>query len=186
MGRAGKSFYFSLTNMTLVGTASLDGGTPVRVRGKAWLDRQWGNWDNDDFDQWQWFSIQLYDQTEIMVFNFIRDGRTVAPFAEIVYPDGHQEHKQYFKLRTLGNWVSPKTKVSWSSGWEIDFLRKDIKLTVLPDFPDQEVTEALWEGGCAVTGTFEGRSVTGRAFYEERRKTWEDRRRELFKQGGMK
>lgn len=184
MGRNGRSFYYSLTNMNVSGkiTTHTDGRV-FNVRGKGWLDRQWGNWENEDFDKWQWFSIQLFNGMEIMFFNFISAGRSVSPVGEIVFPDGSQEHNLYFKIKTVNNWVSPKTRISWPSGWEINILRKDIKLFITPDMPDQEVNEALWEGGCSVRAIINGEEHLGRAFYEERRKTWEDRRRELFKQG---
>jgi predicted secreted hydrolase len=183
MGAKGESYYFSLTNMTVEGEVALNGAKPIHVRGRGWLDRQWGNWRTEDFDQWQWFSIQLSDETEIMVFNFKRGGRSITPVCEIHYPDGRQEHGVLFRIHTLDNWISPKTNVSWSSGWEIEMIGKDTRLKVTPDFPDQEINEALWEGGCRVEGTFEGKPVFGRAFYEERRKTWEDRKRDLQKQG---
>ena len=184
MGRSGQSFYYSLTNMNVAGTITTHtDGKVFKVRGKGWLDRQWGNWENEDFDKWQWFSIQLHNGMEIMFFNFISAGRSVSPIGEIVNADGSQEHNLHFRMKTVNNWVSPKTKISWPSGWEIEILRKDIKLFITPDMPDQEVNEALWEGGCSVRAIVNGEEVQGRAFYEERRKTWEDRRRELFKQG---
>lgn len=183
MGKKGESFYYSLTNMNVEGSISLLGGKPIKVRGRGWMDRQWGNWRTEDFDTWKWWSIQLFDDTEVMFFNFIRDGRNISPVGEIVHPDGTAEHNLLFRIKTLDNWVSERTGVSWSSGWEIKVMRRDIKFTIIPDFPNQEINEALWEGGCSVEGVLDGRQVYGRAFYEERRKTWEDRKRDLMKQG---
>lgn len=182
MGKFGKSYYYSLTDLTVAGKGRL-GQNQIKLRGKGWIDRQWGNWSNDDFDQWKWLSIQLGNGMEIMTFKFIRNGRSISPQCDIVMPDGTQEHKLRFTLDTVDNWVSPETEVSWSSGWILSIPEKNIELKISPDFPNQEVFEALWEGGCVVEGTMGEEKVWGRAFYEERRRTWEDRKRQLMGQG---
>lgn len=183
MGRDGESYYFSLTNCTVAGTLSLQGEPEVKVGGLGWIDRQWGNWKTADFEKWQWFSIHLFNKTEIMLFNFMLGGRSITPVGEVVYPDGTTEHNVRFRIKTLDNWVSERTNVSWASGWEIELVGEDVTLTVIPDFKDQEINEALWEGGCKVKAMIKGQEVFGRAFFEERRKTWEDRRRDLLGKG---
>jgi len=183
MGKEGQSFYFSLTNTTVAGVISLGGEEPVRVSGLGWIDRQWGNWSTRDFEKWQWFSIHLFNKTEIMLFNFILGGRSITPVGEIVYPDGTTKHNVRFRIETLDNWVSEKTKVSWPLGWKIKLLKEKTTLTIIPDFTNQEINEALWEGGCNVKANIDGEIVYGRAFFEERRKTWEDRRRDLMGKG---
>ena len=182
MGQNGKSYYFSLTNMTVQGTGTF-GNHPIRLKGKGWLDRQWGNWSVEDFDKWRWFSIQLNDNTEIMIFNFMLKGRPVSPLCDIVPPEGEREHNLRYIIETTDNWISPRTNVSWSAAWEIKFPTKNMVLRITPDFADQEVTDALWEGGCRVEGEVDGKPVYGRAFYEERRRTFEDHKRALKKQG---
>jgi predicted secreted hydrolase len=184
MGLNGKSRYFSLTDMNVQGVVKT-GGREVAVKGKAWLDRQWGNWENNDFDQWKWVSIQLFNGMEIMVFKFTLKGRSVSPLCDIVWPDGTREHNARYNLEVTDNWVSPKTGVSWSSGWKLTIPAHKLELNVTPDFADHEVTEALWEGGCEVEGLIDGNPVKGRAFYEERRRTWDDRKRELMWQGDL-
>jgi predicted secreted hydrolase len=171
MGEAGKSYYFSLTNMQVQGTGSV-AGVPIRVRGRGWMDRQWGNWRDRDFDQWHWYSIQLTNNVEIVIFDFRKNGKSLTPLCDVVFADGSTRHGLKFNLKVLGHWTSPKTQKNWSSGWQLEIPELEANLMVIPDMQDQEVTDALWEGGCRVSGIFGSAPIWGRAFYEARHRTW--------------
>jgi predicted secreted hydrolase len=171
MGEAGKSYYFSITNMQVEGTGVV-AGTPVRVRGRGWMDRQWGTWRDRDFDQWHWYSIQLTNNIELVLFDFRKNGKSLTPLCDLVLADGSTRHNLKFNLKVLGHWTSPRTQKSWSSGWQIEIPELDANLMVIPDMPDQEVADALWEGGCRVSGIYGGLPTWGRAFYEARHRTW--------------
>ncbi len=171
MGEAGKSYYYSLTNMSVQGVGKI-GGKQVTLKGRGWMDRQWGEWLDRDFDQWHWYSIQLTNNVEIMLFDFRKNSKQLTPLCDVMFADGTHKTGLRFDIRVLGHWKSPKTGKVWSSGWQIDIPELNSSLAIIPDMQDQEVTDALWEGGCRVTGTYEGRNVWGRAFYEARHRTW--------------
>jgi len=171
MGESGKSYYYSLTNMSVEGFGEIR-GAQAKFRGRGWMDRQWGIWEDRDFDQWHWYSIQLTNNVEIMIFDFRRNGKSITPLCEVVDADGNFRHNLKFNLRVLGHWKSPRTKKVWSSGWQIEIPELNAHLTVVPDMQNQEVTDALWEGGCRVSGTYEGHNVWGRSFYEARHRSW--------------
>ncbi len=171
MGEAGKSYYFSLTNMQVSGTGQVS-GVSARVRGRGWMDRQWGVWRDRDFDQWHWYSIQLTNNVEIVIFDFRKNGESLTPLCDVVLADGSTRHNLKFNLRVLGHWTSPETGRTWSSGWQIEIPELEARLMIVPDMQDQEVTDALWEGGCRVSGLYGGGSIWGRAFYEARHRTW--------------
>jgi len=64
-GPVGDSYYYSRTRLAVEGTLYVE-DTAHAVRGQAWMDHQWG-----DFlvvGGWDWFSVQLDDGTELMLF----------------------------------------------------------------------------------------------------------------------
>lgn len=171
MGEAGRSYYFSLTSMDVEGEGRIR-GAPVKLVGRGWMDHQWGNWSDREFNKWYWYSIQLADNTEIMIFEFRRLGEVVSPICDVVLPDGTTRHNLKYEIEPLKTWVSPKTGRSWSLGWKIRIPDIGADLLMKPDLDDQEVTKSLWEGVCKVDGTMNGQPTRGLAFYEARQRTW--------------
>ena len=96
MGNGGKSFYYSLTNLALSGTFTCDGITET-IQGVAWIDRQWGSWDTKGYDGWEWFALQLNDNTEIMLylfFDFLKENKLDQALKYNVY-DGTSVNLKY-------------------------------------------------------------------------------------------
>ena len=58
MGKGGYSNWYALTNLNIQGELKL-GNEKKLIKGKGWMDRQWGNWNWFGFGKWKWFSIQL-------------------------------------------------------------------------------------------------------------------------------
>jgi predicted secreted hydrolase len=62
----------------------IDHHHPLRVRGVVWMDHQWGNFLTLGGGGWDWFSIQLDNDTEMMLY-LIRDamGKTFSTYVEL-------------------------------------------------------------------------------------------------------
>jgi predicted secreted hydrolase len=146
--------------------------TMQTLTGKGWLDHQWGDWNDRDFDQWRWYSIQLANNVEIMIFEFRRSSRKVSVICDVVMPDGSTRHGLQYEIIPQKTWISPDTGRNWALGWQVRIPEIDTDLMVLPDMDDQEVTVSLWEGVCKVEGKFAGQPTRGLAFYEARNRTW--------------
>jgi predicted secreted hydrolase len=171
MGEGGESYYYSLTNMSVEGHGRIL-KTMQTLTGKGWLDHQWGDWNDRDFDQWRWYSIQLANNVEIMIFEFRRSSRKVSVICDVVMPDGSTRHGLQYEIIPQKTWISPDTGRNWALGWQVRIPEIDTDLMVLPDMDDQEVTVSLWEGVCKVEGKFAGQPTRGLAFYEARNRTW--------------
>ena len=162
-----KSFYYSLTNMKTSGTIKLN-GKPVEVEGKTWMDHQWTNSTGYYEDKWNWFAIQLDNNTEIMCNEYI-SGQKRDYLVNIVYPDGSQESLEELNLKPGAIWKSRKTKDSYPLVWKIEIPQRDIKLTVEAAVKDQEVVAGLaryWEGPIEIEGTVGDKKVKGAGFME--------------------
>ncbi|HEX8559890.1 MAG TPA: lipocalin family protein [Pyrinomonadaceae bacterium] len=170
------SRYFSYTRMEAEGDLTL-GGVTERFRGSAWMDREFGTWKTTDGQRgWDWFSLQLDDDTELMVYH-IRDRHDrPSDFSSgaFVAADGRRTHlaREDFELEPTGSWRSPRTGATYPSGWRLRVARLGVNVTVEPVLRDQELDTrgttmiVYWEGACAVEGTRGDRAVKGRAYVE--------------------
>lgn len=171
-GPFGTSKYYSWTSLLTGGTV-IDHGVPVKVLGTSWMDHQWGAFDFASGGGWDWFSLQLSNGQQYMLY-FIRDrtGAIVTSNATRVGLGGRVTHpaRPDFSVRALGSWASPVTGITYSSGWKLDVPRG--RLTVTPVLKDQELDlravqgVAYWEGAVAVRGTLDGSAVTGVGYTE--------------------
>lgn len=172
-GAAGVSYYYSRTRMAVEGTL-IDHGQPVRVKGLAWFDKQWGNFLVLE-GGWDWFALMLDDGAELML-NLLRDeDRNLAlAYGTYVAPDGTFRHLggAEFSIEPTGSWTSPRSGAVYPSGWRVTTRQPSYGLTVTPVLQDQELSGGgttgivYWEGQNDVAGTRGDQPVAGRAYVE--------------------
>ena len=173
-GNGTASYYYSWTRMAVTGELDLGQG-PMRVSGEAWMDHQWGDFATYQAGGWDWFSAQLDDGTDVMLY-LIRDaeGQPLRVDGSIVGPEGELSvlGEGDFAITADGEWSSPGTGTTYPSGWTITIPGQELSMTVRPSLPDQELdTRATtgviyWEGEAVVTATHRGRPVTGLGYAE--------------------
>jgi predicted secreted hydrolase len=171
-GPVGDSYYYSRTRMTVHGTL-YDQGTPRAVAGQAWMDHQWG-----DFlvvGGWDWYSIQLDDDTELMLFlTRAPDGSPGLTLGTYVEADGsaYDVEATELAIEVLGAWTSPHTGATYPSGWQIDVPQLELSVRLDVTLPDQELVTtattglAYWEGQVAVGGRRATEPLTGLGYVE--------------------
>ncbi|HLZ21610.1 MAG TPA: lipocalin family protein [Ktedonobacterales bacterium] len=173
-GPAGFSYYYSRPLMRVSGTIT-DGGLPISVTGQAWMDHQWGNFVSLAGSGWDWYSLQLANNTEYMLY-IIRDTqrRPIAVFGTAVAPDGTARaiHAADISIRALGSWTSPHTGGIYPSGWQVTLASEQVMLQIMPLLRDQELVTAAstgvayWEGAVSITGDASGAPVAGEGYVE--------------------
>lgn len=162
-----KSFYYSLTNLKTSGIIVMDKKI-IEVSGKAWMEHQWTNSTGYYNDRWNWFSIQLDDNTEIACCEYI-SGDKRDYWADILYPNNKQESLKILRLKPDKIWKSRETKEEYPLQWELELPEKKIKLKISALMDDQEVKAGFakyWEGPTKVVGTFGRKKVKGLGFME--------------------
>jgi predicted secreted hydrolase len=166
------SYYYSLTRLGATGKLSI-GGREVPVRGSAWMDREWSTSAlGEDQVGWDWFALQLDDETELMFYQLRREDGSADPASagSFVTADGnlHRLRRSDVELRVTASWLSPHTGASYPSGWRLQVPSRQIDLEIRPLLSDQEWhrTFQYWEGAVRVTGTSDGRPVAGRGYVE--------------------
>jgi predicted secreted hydrolase len=175
-GLGGFSYYYSRTRITVTGSL-LDHQQRLQVSGEAWMDHQWGNFLTLGGGGWDWFSIQLSDQSELMLY-LIRDanGHAISTYVGVIGPDARSQQLPGDALRVsvLDYWLSPVTGISYPSGWrvEIDSPQLQASLVLQPELKDQElvVTQSTgntyWEGAVSIQGSSGGHAVQGEGYVE--------------------
>jgi predicted secreted hydrolase len=171
-GPFGTSKYYSWTSLLTTGTI-IDHGDPVSVIGISWMDHQWGNFDFASGAGWDWFSMQLSNGQQYMLY-FIRNsaGAIVQTIGTRVEPNGEATNlaPSTFAEQATGSWTSPATGITYSSGWNVGVPGG--KLTVTPDLVDQELDlldtqgVAYWEGDVSIQGQINGVPVAGVGYTE--------------------
>ena len=169
------SFYYSRTRLGVEGTLTTQ-GQDRSVTGQAWMDHQWGNFIPFVLRGWDWFSIQLEDGYEIMLFIFRRDNEGTPESIDLAtgsIMDSHSNQNtllhEDFTVTPLDSWDSLVTGGAYPQNWEIEIPKHKIHLTLTTDVPDQEMPNPVWnywEGRVEVSGTRGNEAVDGMGFVE--------------------
>ncbi len=171
------SHYYSLTRMPTRGTIVID-GERVAVTGLSWMDREFGtSFLEPDQQGWDWFSIQLSDGSDLMIYQLRRgDGsRDLHSSGTLTRADGRivALSAADFSLTAAGPvFRSPASGATYPIGWQIEIPGEQLSLAVTTPLADQELNTAAstgvtyWEGAIDVQGEARGRPVTGRGYLE--------------------
>lgn len=170
------SRYFSYTRMQLEGDLRLDGSLE-HFTGTAWMDREFGTWAPTEFQKgWDWFSIQLDDDSELMVYQLRNSKGETSPFSTGCFHDAGGEviklKSEEFTIQPRSKWKSPRSEGEYPSGWTVTVPNLGLELSIDPVLPDQELDTrgttmiVYWEGACRVSGTARHKPVTGNAYVE--------------------
>lgn len=183
-GRDGVSFkdageasrYFSYTHMEMEGDLTQTGKTS-HFTGSAWMDREFGTWTPTENQKgWDWFSIQLDNDTELMCYQLRNGHGEASPYSSGTFVSETGEFKTLtkdeFEITVHDHWKSPNTGAKYPSNWTVRVPRLALELDIKPVVPDQELDTrgttmiVYWEGSCVVSGTTAGNRVNGRAYVE--------------------
>jgi predicted secreted hydrolase len=174
-GRA--SHYFSETRLKASGSLEADSGR-YEVTGLAWMDHEFFTHQLDS-DQvgWDWLSLQLDDNTELMLFHIRKKDGSIDNFSSGTFVDGrghgHHLRAEDFELLPAGeNWTGPETRVVYPIRWKIRVPSLGIALEASTPLPAQEVTSKsklapeYWEGAISLNGNNNSGLLHGSGYLE--------------------
>lgn len=176
-GLGGYSYYYSRTNMHSMGTIEDHQQTLQVTDGEAWMDHQWGNFLTLGGGGWDWYSIQLQNNSEIMLY-FIRDtsGKVTSTYAGYIDPAANDTviPATDLQVTALSKWTSPATHITYPSGWRLDIHAPQVQatLTLTPVLKDQELVvynstgNVYWEGAVDIQGQAGGHPIAGQGYIE--------------------
>lgn len=165
------SYYYSISRLATRGILRLAGETHA-VSGDSWLDREWGTSAlADDQQGWDWFALQLDDDTEIMFYLLRRKDGSADPFSggALIDRAGRSTPlgRDDVELAVLDHWHSPRGG-RYPARWRLRVASRDLTLDIRPVIPDQELAASVryWEGAVDVAGSLGTRPVAGRGYVE--------------------
>jgi len=160
------SAYASWTRIDTTGTLTVDGRELI-VRGAAWYDHEFGSSVlPDGVRGWDWFSLQLDDGRELVLFALRREDGTPTEQSAgtLVERDGSARTlaRDDFRIEVQGRWKSPRSGGAYPARWTIEVPGEALRLELAPLVSDCELSSAAtgvvyWEGPVAITGSTSGR-----------------------------
>lgn len=153
------SHYYSFTRLASSGELRV-AGSAFAVEGSSWMDHEYGSDELSSQQRgWDWFSVQLDDGRELMLYHLRQRDGTTTPQSSGTLID-RRGATRYLPLRAFSIgvtawWQSPHTGARYPSGWTIHVAGVG-ELRIAPRVADQELVNAetgvtYWEGASSVT-----------------------------------
>jgi predicted secreted hydrolase len=166
------SYYYSYTRIDTHGKLLIKDET-IPVTGSSWMDREWSTSAlAKDQQGWDWFALQLSDNSEVMFYQFRRKDQApdLNSSGAFISPDGSKSHlsRKDVVISVLDHWQSPHSKAVYPSKWHLSIPRQKIELDIVPIVNDQELNVSFryWEGAVKITGSKAGREIRGKGYVE--------------------
>jgi predicted secreted hydrolase len=172
LGAGYASHYYSMTSLEASGTINGE-----RASGQAWMDHEFGSSALRENQQgWDWYSIQLDNDAEIMLYVIRRKDGTpdVTSSGSIVTSDGRviPIRREQMRITPQRKWTSKRSGATYPMGWRVEIPAMSVTLTLAPLLDAQELITrgsthvTYWEGAVDVTGSFSGVGVRGEGYVE--------------------
>lgn len=168
------SYYYSFTRMETTGTITSNGET-FEVEGLSWMDHEFSTSALSSGQiGWDWFSIQLDNNTELMLYYIRRADGSIDSFSKgtFVAEDGSTTllARDDYEITVTDTWRSNDSNADYPAGWEIEVNAGDRTINLIgePQIPDQEFDASFkyWEGSIRLQGDVDGEPVTGYGYVE--------------------
>jgi predicted secreted hydrolase len=170
------SCYYSFTRLQANGDLTVK-GTRHAVQGTAWMDHEYSTAPlQTGITGWDWFSLQLSDKTEFMIYLLRQPDGNLNPASggTFVLPSGQTRQllRGDVHLEPLAYWTSPFTKARYPVKWKLSIAALNYDLTITANLADQEMRTprstnvVYWEGSVQAQGTKAGSAVEGDGYVE--------------------
>jgi len=175
-GEGKASHYITFTRLSAAGSLRI-GDEQFAVAGSAWMDHEFST-DSLGADQagWDWLSLQLHDNTELMLYRLRRTDGSTDPHSAGTYVrgDGTSQHlsEDEISMTPSALWTSPTTGGQYPLQWHVDIPGLGLALTVTTPLDTQEIVPTrgrgptYWEGAIDVEGHSPDGDVSGVGYLE--------------------
>jgi predicted secreted hydrolase len=174
-GAGHASHYISFTRLQTSGSIQVN-GTTYQVQGSSWMDHEFFSESLDNNESgWDWLSLQLDDNTELMLYRLRHKDGSVDPYSSGSYIDA-QGRCQFlsssdFTMTPSGKiWTSPETKGSYPLQWHLAIPSLHVQLDISTPLATQELSGSIgpsyWEGVIDITGQSAGNALHGVGYLE--------------------
>jgi predicted secreted hydrolase len=166
------SYYVGYTRLRTRGRLVV-AGRSFDVSGASWFDHEWSTSAlGPGAVGWDWFSLQLDDGCELMLFRIRRQDGSLEPVSggTWVEPDGGTRRLAVadVALEVESHWRSAETGARYPSRWRLDVPALELSLRIEPWLAGQEMRTSFtyWEGAVRLSGARRGRPLAGNGYVE--------------------
>jgi len=170
------SCYYSLTRLETKGQVTLAGKT-FDVNGLAWMDHEFSTAPLESgLVGWDWFSLQLSDNTEIMIYLLRQKDGKLNPASSGTYirPDGKTRHLSGhdIEVTVTDTWNSPNSRSVYPARWRLKIPLLYLDVNIAPNLADQEMRTSestgvtYWEGSVSIRGSKGESQINGQGYVE--------------------
>lgn len=176
-GIGNASHYISFTRLLTSGTIDLNGRS-YAVQGTSWMDHEFfsSGLDKEEVG-WDWLSLQLADNTELMLYRLRHKDGSVDPFSSGTYVDASGKATflsvRDFSITPTGEtYISPATKAAYPIAWRVTIPSLRLELQLKTPLASQELSSSngagmsYWEGAIDISGSRSGAAITGVGYLE--------------------
>ncbi len=151
---------------------------PIRSDGTSWMDHEFFTHELEPNQAgWDWVSLQLDDNTELMLYRFRHKDGTLDPFSSGTYIDADGKSRflsvSDFTMTPHGEtFTSPATHASYPIQWRVTVPSLKLDVELRTPLADQELVSqgnaslTYWEGAITINGTRGGAPATGVGYLE--------------------
>jgi len=165
------SYYYSITRLATEGYIEID-GEKYAVSGNSWMDREWSTSAlSEEQGGWDWFSLQLDDNTDIVYFQLRYKDGSVYPYNEGLIVDTEGDTIKLatgsIPLKVTRTWESPLGG-AYPVEWEAEITPLGRTFIISAAFPEQELnlSTRYWEGAVNIYDKANPGEVIGTGYME--------------------
>jgi predicted secreted hydrolase len=169
------SHYVSLTRLLTDGSIELNGKS-FAVQGTSWMDHEFFTDSLSSAESgWDWISLQLDDNTELMLYRLRHKDGTVDPYSSGTYVDAqgkttHLGLQDFTMTPAETTWTSEKSGGIYPVAWQVSVPALGLQLAISTPLDSQELISragpSYWEGAIDIQGQRGGAAVHGVGYLE--------------------
>jgi predicted secreted hydrolase len=171
------SHYISFTHLTTSGTITIQ-GKDYQISGVSWMDHEFFTHQLEaEQVGWDWFSLQLDDDTELMLFRIRRKDGSIDPFSAGTYVDAqgkslHLREQDFALVPQQDTWERPDKSARYPIHWKVAVPSLNLVLDVTTPLKSQELpgdtkfAPSYWEGAIRLQGRRKDSALNGVGYLE--------------------
>jgi len=171
-GASSYTYYYSLTDIDVEGSLSFEESSED-VSGTAWIDRQYGSFNPNTGEAYEWFYLQLSNGMDLNIWNLFTAEKQLPDDPAYrhlsVYVDEEIQYTNHdFELERLSWAKMPGSENCYAQSWRLSSERDqlDITYSTLHHNSEVQLPFNFFEGPTNASGTVNGSQVSGIGFAE--------------------
>ena len=171
-GATSYTYYYSLTDIDVEGSLSF-GDISEDVSGTAWIDRQYGSFNPNTGEAYEWFYLQLSNGMDLNIWNLFTPEKQVPDDPAYRHLSAYvNEDMQYtshdFELERHSWAKMPGSENCYAQSWRLssETNQMDITFSTLHNNSEVRLPFDFFEGPMRASGTVNGSPVSGIGFAE--------------------